>query len=69
MLHCVELMVFRKMGGRDPPHEWASGGLRDVTYKLGGDDDVVSMEVNNTLAVTKIFNMFGVIKGFVDPGT
>ncbi|XP_053507836.1 transferrin receptor protein 1-like [Ictalurus furcatus] len=59
--------IMRKMGGRDPPHEWASGGLRDVTYKLGGDDDVVSMEVNNTLAVTKIFNMFGVIKGFVDP--
>ncbi|XP_046732095.1 transferrin receptor protein 1-like isoform X1 [Silurus meridionalis] len=59
--------IMRKMGGHDPPHEWAGGGLRDVTYKLGGDDDVVSVEVNDNLRLTKIFNMFGVIKGFVDP--
>ncbi|MCJ8745245.1 hypothetical protein PDJAM_G00128060 [Pangasius djambal] len=59
--------IMRKMGGHDPPPEWASSGLRDVTYKLGGDDDVVFVEVNNDLTVTKIFNMFGVIKGFIDP--
>ncbi|XP_060762415.1 transferrin receptor protein 1-like isoform X2 [Neoarius graeffei] len=59
--------IMRKMGGHDPPPEWARGGLRNVTYKLGGGDDVVSVEVNNTLTVTKIFNMFGVIKGFIDP--
>ncbi|KAI5608853.1 transferrin receptor protein 1 [Silurus asotus] len=59
--------IMRKMGGHDPPHEWAGGGLRNVTYKLGGDDDVASVEVNDNLRLTKIFNMFGVIKGFVDP--
>lgn len=62
-------MIFRKMGGPQPPREWARGGLWDVAYKLGGGDDVVSVEVNSALSVTKIFNMFGVIKGFVDPGT
>lgn len=62
-------MIFRNLGGHDPPPEWAGGGLRDVAYKLGGDDDVISVEVDNALTVTKIFNVFGVIKGFIDPGT
>lgn len=57
------------MGGHDPPHEWAPGGLKDLTYKLGGDDDIVFVEVSNALTLTKIINVFGVIKGFIDPGT
>ncbi|KAF5902890.1 transferrin receptor protein 1-like [Clarias magur] len=59
--------IMKNMGGRDPPPEWASGGLREVTYKLGGDDDIVSVEVDNALTMTKILNMFGVVKGFIDP--
>ncbi|KAG7319951.1 hypothetical protein KOW79_017094 [Hemibagrus wyckioides] len=59
--------IMRKLGGHDPPPEWAGGGLRDVAYKLGGDDDVVSVEVDNALTVTKILSVFGVIKGFIDP--
>ena len=57
------------MGGRDPPRGWGDGGLRDVSYKLGGDSDLISVEVNNVLTEKKIHNVFGVIKGFVDAGT
>ncbi|KAM9440015.1 transferrin receptor protein 1-like isoform 1-T2 [Clarias gariepinus] len=59
--------IMKKMGGHNPPPEWASGGLREVTYKLGGDDDIVFVDVDNALTMTKIFNMFGVVKGFIDP--
>ncbi|KAK1790748.1 hypothetical protein P4O66_014611, partial [Electrophorus voltai] len=33
--------IMGKMGGLDPPHGWGKGGLRNVTYKLGGENDVV----------------------------
>uniref|UniRef100_A0A3B1J472 Transferrin receptor protein 1 n=1 Tax=Astyanax mexicanus TaxID=7994 RepID=A0A3B1J472_ASTMX len=50
--------------GRDPPRGWGNGGLQK--YKLGGDDDLVTVEVNNVLTEKKIHNVFGVIKGLVD---
>ncbi|KAK1790747.1 hypothetical protein P4O66_014610 [Electrophorus voltai] len=56
--------IMGKMGGRDPPRGWANGGLQ--MYKLGGEDDVASVEVNNVLIEKKIHNVFGVIKGFID---
>ncbi|KAI4904695.1 hypothetical protein NFI96_027265 [Prochilodus magdalenae] len=59
--------IMRKMKGLDPPPGWGNGSLPDVTYKLGGDNDTASVEVNNVLTVKKIRNVFGVIKGFQDP--
>ncbi|TTN01734.1 Transferrin receptor protein 1 [Bagarius yarrelli] len=59
--------IIRKLGGPDLPPEWAGGGLRDVTYKLGCGDDNISVEVENFLSAMKISNVFGVIKGFIDP--
>lgn len=57
----------RKMGGKDAPKEFA-GTLPGVSkYMLGGETDV-TVTINNVLADTKIFNIFGVIKGFMDPG-
>ena len=44
-----------------PPNKW-----RDV-IRLG-DNDVVTVEVNNVLVEKKIHNILGVIKGLVDPG-
>lgn len=48
---------------------WADGGLQNVDYKLGDVNDTVSVTVNNVLNEIQIHNVFGVIKGFVDPGT
>ncbi|XP_062235873.1 transferrin receptor 1b [Platichthys flesus] len=42
------------------------GGFGSVSYRLGGIEDV-TVEVNNVLVNTKIRNVFGVIKGFIDP--
>lgn len=36
--------------------------------KLGDENDVITLEVNNILTEKKINNVFGVIKGFVDAG-
>ncbi|TTN01735.1 Transferrin receptor protein 1 [Bagarius yarrelli] len=57
----------QNMAGRVPPHGWADGGLRDVEYKLGDINDTVFVEVNNKLTEIQIHNVFGVIKGFIDP--
>uniref|UniRef100_A0A8C4ZXJ5 Transferrin receptor protein 1 n=1 Tax=Gadus morhua TaxID=8049 RepID=A0A8C4ZXJ5_GADMO len=46
--------------GHLPPNKW-----RDV-IRLG-DNDVVTVEVNNVLVEKKIHNILGVIKGLVDP--
>uniref|UniRef100_A0A3B1IZU6 Transferrin receptor protein 1 n=1 Tax=Astyanax mexicanus TaxID=7994 RepID=A0A3B1IZU6_ASTMX len=56
--------IMGMMEGRDPPRGWGNGGLQK--YKLGGDDDLVTVEVNNVLTEKKIHNVFGVIKGLVD---
>ncbi|XP_034998627.1 transferrin receptor 1b [Hippoglossus stenolepis] len=42
------------------------GGFDSVSYRLGGVENV-TVEVNNVLVNTKIRNVFGVIKGFIDP--
>ena len=44
------------------PRQWGS------MNKLGGDTDLITVEVNNILTERKITNVFGVIKGFVDAG-
>ncbi|XP_017351000.1 transferrin receptor protein 1 [Ictalurus punctatus] len=59
--------IMRQMGGRSSPRGWADGGLPRVEYKLGSSDDNVTVEVNNVLTEIQIHNVFGVIKGFVDP--
>ncbi|XP_036412686.1 transferrin receptor protein 1-like [Colossoma macropomum] len=59
--------IMRKMEGPDPPRGWGEGGLPDVSYKLGRDNDTGSVEVSNVLVGKKILNVFGVIKGFQDP--
>ncbi len=43
-------------------------GWGDI-YKLGDENDVITVEVNNVLTEKKIHNVFGVIEGFVDAGT
>ncbi|KAI5092645.1 transferrin receptor protein 1 [Silurus meridionalis] len=57
--------IMREMEGRSPPHGWGNGGLQD--YKLGSTNDIVSVEVNNLLTEIQIHNVFGVVKGFIDP--
>lgn len=37
-------------------------------HKLGGENDIIRVEVNNVLTEKKISNVFGVIKGIVDSG-
>ncbi|XP_052398483.1 transferrin receptor protein 1 [Carassius gibelio] len=56
--------IFKNMGGDDAPISF-KGQL--PTYKLGSENDHITVEVNNNLAHTKIHNVFGVIKGYVDP--
>ncbi|XP_059390889.1 transferrin receptor protein 1-like [Carassius carassius] len=56
--------IFKNMGGDDAPNRF-KGNL--PTYKLGSENDRITVEVNNNLAHTKIHNVFGVIKGYVDP--
>ncbi|CAB1317912.1 unnamed protein product, partial [Coregonus sp. 'balchen'] len=53
--------IMRGMEGKNAPTGWVGVG------KVGDDDDVVTVEVNNVLAEKMINNVFGVIKGFVDP--
>ncbi|KAM6948257.1 transferrin receptor protein 1-like [Aplochiton taeniatus] len=57
----MALIMRRQLGGLGVPAEW--GGMT----KLGEEGDLVTMEVNNVLTEKKIHNVFGVIKGFVDP--
>ncbi|KAI3375219.1 hypothetical protein L3Q82_021726, partial [Scortum barcoo] len=52
--------ILGQLGGQNAPVVW--GGLN----KLGNDDDVITVEVNNILTEKKIHNVFGVITGFVD---
>uniref|UniRef100_H3D7Z0 Transferrin receptor 1b n=1 Tax=Tetraodon nigroviridis TaxID=99883 RepID=H3D7Z0_TETNG len=42
------------------------GGLSSLVYRLGGEENI-TVEVNNVLVNRKIHNVFGVIKGFIDP--
>uniref|UniRef100_A0A672T0W3 Transferrin receptor protein 1-like n=2 Tax=Sinocyclocheilus grahami TaxID=75366 RepID=A0A672T0W3_SINGR len=56
--------IFEKMGGEGAPDRF-KGDLS--SYKLGSESDKVTVAVNNNIADTKIHNVFGVIKGYVDP--
>ncbi len=53
------------MGGEVAPDRFKGLFSR---YNLGNESNRVTIEVNNNLADTKIHNVFGVIKGYVDPG-
>ncbi|XP_035279950.1 transferrin receptor protein 1-like isoform X4 [Anguilla anguilla] len=57
--------LFGKMTGISAPGNWE--GKLGVNYKIGGDGDVVTVEVNNVPTEKKITNVFGVIMGVVDP--
>ncbi|XP_028284343.1 transferrin receptor protein 1-like [Parambassis ranga] len=52
--------ILRKLGGQNLPNGW------DSFNKLGDENDSIVVEVNNVLTEKKIYNIFGVIKGFVD---
>ncbi|TRY68198.1 hypothetical protein DNTS_025756 [Danionella cerebrum] len=58
--------IMSKLGGRNSPDGWSDGMLRDTLYKLGDENDIIKVEVNNVLIQKKIHNVFGVIKGFMD---
>lgn len=53
-------------------HSQLSGAKRPDKWegfsKLGDETDVITVSVNNVLTEKRIHNVFGVIKGFVDPG-
>ncbi|KAM9440014.1 transferrin receptor protein 1-like [Clarias gariepinus] len=59
--------IMREMEGRVPPRGWADGSLQGVEYRLGSVNDTVFVEVKNVLTEIQIHNVFGVIKGLVDP--
>ncbi|XP_029313940.1 LOW QUALITY PROTEIN: transferrin receptor 1b [Cottoperca gobio] len=42
------------------------GGFTSVVYNLGGSHNI-TVEVNNVLVSSEIHNVFGVIKGFIEP--
>ncbi|KAM9322781.1 transferrin receptor protein 1-like [Pholidichthys leucotaenia] len=52
--------ILRQLGGPGRPEQWEGFG------NLGGENDTVTVEVNNVLTEKRIHNVFGVIKGFVD---
>uniref|UniRef100_A0AAV2JUZ5 Transferrin receptor protein 1 n=1 Tax=Knipowitschia caucasica TaxID=637954 RepID=A0AAV2JUZ5_KNICA len=52
--------ILRQLGGPEMPRLWGS------FTKLGGETDMITVEVNNVLTEKKITNVFGVIKGYVD---
>ncbi|KAK7945045.1 hypothetical protein WMY93_000773 [Mugilogobius chulae] len=52
--------ILRQLGGPEMPTQWMS------VAKLGGETDMITVEVNNVLKEKKITNVFGVIKGYVD---
>ncbi|KAI7792605.1 transferrin receptor 1b isoform X2 [Triplophysa rosa] len=60
----MAVKIFNKMGGNGAPKSF-QGGLSN--YKLGNETDpLLTVEVNNELIDTKIHNVFGAIKGFID---
>uniref|UniRef100_A0A8K9V4N9 Transferrin receptor 1b n=1 Tax=Oncorhynchus mykiss TaxID=8022 RepID=A0A8K9V4N9_ONCMY len=60
--------ILKRIGGPDSPPSF-KGKLDNVKYTLGGaSSEDVTVEVNNVLQDTEIHNVFGVIKGFTEPG-
>lgn len=63
----MALKIHKKMGGKPAPERF-QGNLSGLSrYTLGGENNLVNVTVNNVLNDTKINNVFGVIKGFIDP--
>uniref|UniRef100_A0A8C7FWU3 Transferrin receptor 1b n=1 Tax=Oncorhynchus kisutch TaxID=8019 RepID=A0A8C7FWU3_ONCKI len=59
--------ILKRIGGPDSPPSF-KGKLDNVKYTLGGaSSEDVTVEVNNVLQDTEIHNVFGVIKGFIEP--
>ncbi|KAM9337153.1 transferrin receptor 1b [Symphorus nematophorus] len=59
--------LLQNIGGPEPDADSGfQGGLKSLTYRLGGSENV-TVEVNNVLVNKEIHNVFGVIKGFTDP--
>ena len=56
----------RNIGGVEAVSSF-TGGLTNVAYRLGGSVNA-EVTVNNVLVNRELHNVFGVIKGFVDPG-
>ncbi|XP_028650754.2 transferrin receptor protein 1-like [Erpetoichthys calabaricus] len=57
--------LLNKMNGEHAPSDW-EGSF--TSYKLTGDDSLkVKVEVNNVFLEKKLYSVFGVIKGLVDP--
>ncbi|XP_072306616.1 transferrin receptor protein 1-like [Eucyclogobius newberryi] len=56
--------ILKSIGGPLPDKD--SGFAGSPSYSLGGSKNI-TVEVNNALAFKEIHNVFGVIKGFVDP--
>lgn len=60
--YSVDNFLYRQLGGQSMPEEW--NGIN----RLGGETDIITVEVSNVLTEKKISNVFGVIKGIVDAG-
>ncbi|KAK2859700.1 hypothetical protein Q5P01_004320 [Channa striata] len=59
--------LLQKIGGPEPDGSSGfNGGFQSSSYSLGGTENI-TVEVNNVLVNREIHNVFGVIKGFVDP--
>ncbi|XP_045558605.1 transferrin receptor protein 1 isoform X1 [Salmo salar] len=59
--------ILKRIGGPDCPPSF-KGNLDNVKCTLGGaSSEDVTVEVNNMLQDTEIHNVFGVIKGFIEP--
>uniref|UniRef100_A0A4W4HAC9 Transferrin receptor protein 1 n=1 Tax=Electrophorus electricus TaxID=8005 RepID=A0A4W4HAC9_ELEEL len=56
-----------KMGGKDAPVNFKGKLIDFDSYKLGDSNNIVKVVVKNNEVDTRIHNIFGVIKGFVDP--
>ncbi|XP_039528000.1 transferrin receptor 1a [Pimephales promelas] len=57
--------IISKLRGRLLPVGWSPEMFSDT--KFGDEGDNITVEVNNVLVQKKIHNVFGVIKGYLDP--
>lgn len=65
-------VILEKMGGKPAPEEW-KGKIQGVDYRLGGEmltdfaDWNIKINVNNYHDTVKSINVFGYLKGSVEP--
>ncbi|XP_023660017.1 transferrin receptor protein 1-like [Paramormyrops kingsleyae] len=61
-------LLGKMQGDRPTPQRWRDSKLSSGTsVLLGRDNDTVTVEVNNTLIDKELVNVFGVIRGFMEP--